>query len=95
MFNVSDEAAVRLAEMLYQVDAPEKIAIRLFAPPSRPDVVTLRLDYPQAGDETFCRQGRTILLVDKRAASRVGSCSLVLETLPGGCELVLKPPEAA
>ncbi len=76
MFILTDAAREHLSELLDQAQAPEGAAARVVI---EDEGLTLSIDHPQEGDETFEHEGRTVLLLAPQVAEALDGQTLDVE----------------
>ncbi len=73
MFVLTDTARAFLSKLLDQARAPEEAAARVV---HEEEGLTLSIDHPQEGDETFEYEGRTVLLLAPQVAETLDGRTL-------------------
>ncbi len=92
MFKVSDAAAIRLAEELERLEAPDEKVIRFWVDRGG---LHLRLSKVRDGDTEFACGGRTVLVVDDDMAERLTSRTLDVKQTATGTKVSLAAAEQA
>lgn len=86
MLTVTEAASARLAQMLKPQSMPEEIAVRFVC---EGQGIALQRGSERAGDTTFQREGRTVLLLDAQGSELLAEDPLDLV----GAKLTLKRPK--
>ena len=84
MLNVTDAAGDHLSRLL--TDAPDGTAVR-FVPQG--SSLIPKIDEPQAEDETFDHDGRTVLILDQQIATLLNEKTLDVRETQQGAQLAL------
>lgn len=87
MLTMTHPAAEHLKQLLQEVDAPQDAAARFVA---SSDGLSLQLDHPRDGDESYNHDGRTVLLIDEQIADLLSDRTLDLEETDEGPALTLQ-----
>ena len=86
MLILTDAAGDYLVRLLEQTRAPRRAAIRIVEEGGE---LRSRVDEPRAGDETFNRSGRKVLLLDPRVSKTLETSLLDIEETKQGPKLIL------
>lgn len=87
MFELTDAAREYLSKLLDQAEAPEGFAARVI---HEEEGLTLSIDQPQAGDERFEHDGRTVLVLDPQVAETLDGQMLDVEQAEEGPRLTVQ-----
>ena len=90
MLTISEPAYDRLSELL--ADRPEDVAVRIVLREGRARICPGR---KREGDRTIEHDGRTVLLIDQRAARKLGRRELGVRQTPKGLRLKLRRVDGA
>ncbi|MFG0335185.1 MAG: hypothetical protein ACF8TS_17650, partial [Maioricimonas sp. JB049] len=85
MLTISQPAFDRLSELL--ADRPDDVAARIVLREGR---ARIRPGRQREGDQTIEHEGRTVLLLDKRAARKLGGRTLGVRKTANGLRLKLR-----
>lgn len=92
MLTVTESAGTHLANLLTTSDAPDDAAVRI-AHDDRQGW-SLLLDNVEPGDQTYEHEGRTVLLIDERAAALLGDVTLDVQLDEEEAHLTISPSES-
>lgn len=87
MFEVTETAGGRLAKKLEKKQANDDAAMRFVR---KGEGWKLRLDKPATGDVHFAHDGRTVLVLDAKAAKLLDERTLDTRESPAGARLYLR-----
>jgi Fe-S cluster assembly iron-binding protein IscA len=86
MLTVTDAAVRHMAEVLYQSDADDEMAIR-FVQEGR--TIVPKLDKERPGDATYDHEGSTVLLLDENVFALLENRTVDIQDTEDGTQLII------